>query len=1009
MVRGSNLESRKSNPESQINQNHTSMKLKVFLALSLCLFAYSTMLFSQASLGTIQNNTNAALPVSYNFQEYIYAEPDDQGTCLGTVNNSATIEGIYMAQTHRHAIGHPLFFTIGHRPALLQVAVTGIGAAPDVQVAGTMNGSSLGTLCLAGPANLAASIDLNAPNFEDYFSVTLPKNWVKDGLELVVTAGSQSSTLTGADLKIGPYTEMNLVMVNMDVLDYNGAPHQSPIFQDFLQEMASAIPASMVRFGIFPETLTFPEVVANNDTEQLVRLTSRSEMSANGINSDGYINSIAVIFLGNMHKSTGDYLSTVYFGNTLNLAPGGWGGGKNFVSPDYTDIFIHELGHALSLPHWGESAYNIPDPNPWDYLYPYGGETDDGGGRGEAWNFIQDAYEFVDPSCLVGNNTGSERSDCMQRNHACVEQRPSEVGPWDGYGDFSAIAIHRYLVGAAMQQGQVSDRGQMKDYQLNNQNGFPIASVANGERVYTRDPLQPQELTWEEQFDVPGEEQLEQEVYLLYGTAHETQAQANIVYKPIKFTGTLPPVIDPTDPSTFEALKDPEHAPFLHPTRDITLKITYEDGSILHALNPYESYDRAPYDGGFHIWRWDISNFSLVVPGDQPITKVELYKRPFCVRDPSDNTAGNINFSGHNITAANFMDGATWQAEYDFDVLPGGIGSNTIGNRVWNDLNRNGLQDDGESGIADVSLVIWRDSDGDGIPDWQGFGGVVKTDAEGYYSFSGLGPGNYNVFVWSVDNWEEGQPLHGMVSSEIHSDDPNNDNRVDNNGHGDPFTDIFAGIITLTADGEPLNDGDRESCWFDFDPSGNMTIDFAFHSDGVLAVQSIDFSAKAMSDSEVLLEWKSQGINIEEYTIQKSADPITWENMETVVATHRSSFQLIDAEPLVGDNYYRLAWTDEGTTTMSYSSVQWVNMDDYGRTIRVFPNPVGDELQIAFSSTTAATTPLRIYNTLGQTMRTDYIQHGQAEVIHHISVDDLEAGIYFVQVGRESAVRLVKL
>ncbi len=830
------------------------MKKITFLkAVFLCLLMgnASSSVF-QTSLGSIQENTNEALPASYNFKEYVFAEPDDQGSCLGTINNSAIIEEVFLAQTHRHPIGHPLFFTIGFRPAVLQLAVTGTGLAPDVQVEGLLNGNSLGVLCLAGPTNLNATIDLETPNFDDYFSVTLPKDWMQDGLELTLTAGNENRVVSSEELKIGPYTEMNLVMVNMDVMDYNGAPHQWPVFDDFLQELASAIPASVVRFGTFPETLVFPEVIANNDTEQLVRLSSRNEMEANGIFSDGSINSIATLFLGNLHRSTGDYLSTVYFGNTLNLSPGGWGGGKSFVGFDYTDIFIHELGHALSLPHWGEGSFGNPNPNEYEFLYPYGGEDNDGGGRGQAWNFIQDVYEFVDPVCQYDEfgNLGKERSDCMQRNNACLGQRLDGPAPWDGYGDFSALAIHRYLVGASVQTGQVNDGQEVKDFQFNMQQGFPIVSLENGERVYERDALQPQELTFEEEFDLPGEEQLNQEVYLIYGSAHETQTQANIVYKPIKFTGTLPPVIDPTDPVTFAELQGETYLPYLYGTRDITLKLTYEDGSVLHAINPFHSYQRAPYTWGFHIWRDDVCNFSLVVPGDKNLVKVEVYKRPFCVRYSDIDTEGNINYAPHNITAENFMEDAVFQAEYEFGA-PQVLGSNTIGNRVWHDLNQNGIEDANEEGIAGVSLVLWDDGDGDGIPDWMGFRGVVTTDEQGYYSFSGLGPGNYLVFVWSVDNWDAGQPLAGMTPIEIFVDDPNTDINLDNNGRpgnigswGLTDQDIVSGMITLTADGEPLDDGDREDCWFNFDPSGNMTIDFGFYFEGAtVSVDELEDSA----------------------------------------------------------------------------------------------------------------------------------------------------------------------
>jgi len=164
----------------------------------------------------------------------------------------------------------------------------------------------------------------------------------------------------------------------------------------------------------------------------------------------------------------------------------------------------------------------------------------------------------------------------------------------------------------------------------------------------------------------------------------------------------------------------------------------------------------------------------------------------------------------------------------------------SIGNRVWNDLDQDGINDPEEPGIPGVSLVMWSDSDGDGIPDWQGFGGVRVTDDEGYYRFEGLQPGNYVVFVWSVDNWDPGEPLHGFVSTNNFVDNADNDVDFDNNGFGPAFTDITSGIVTLTLDGEPLNDGDPEDCFYDYDPGGNNTVDFGFFDpNGPTAIQDI--------------------------------------------------------------------------------------------------------------------------------------------------------------------------
>ena len=378
------------------------------------------------------------------FQEYVYAEPDDGGECTGQVNSSAILKGIFFSQMHRLEINHPFFFIIGHRPTLFQVAIEGLGVAPDVKIEGLVDENTIGTLCLKGPANLVEDINLTIPSFEEYFSVTIPKSWITQELSLKISIGDQVQILSQADLKIGPYTELNLVEMKMDFMDYNLQDHRNPKFDNFLEEVASAIPVSVVRYGVFPVVVDFPEVIANNDINELVRVKSRFSKENQGVASDGSINSIASLALSSIQHATGDFLSTVYFGNTLNLDPGGWGGGNSFVSPDFTDVFIHELGHALNLPHWGEGSYNNSDANMYQYNYPYGGANNDGGGRGESWSFNQDLYEFIDPICQYDERgvAGQESSDAMQRNNHCLEKRSDGQGPWDGFGDFSAYAMH---------------------------------------------------------------------------------------------------------------------------------------------------------------------------------------------------------------------------------------------------------------------------------------------------------------------------------------------------------------------------------------------------------------------------------------------------------------------------------------------------------------------------------------------------------------------------------------
>ena len=74
----------------------------------------------------------------------------------------------------------------------------------------------------------------------------------------------------------------------------------------------------------------------------------------------------------------------------------------------------------------------------------------------------------------------------------------------------------------------------------------------------------------------------------------------------------------------------------------------------------------------------------------------------------------------------------------DFGYMPPCTG--LIGNFVWNDVNRNGVQDAGEPGIAGVSLELRRQSNNALLA-------VTTTDAVGFYQFAGLCAESYRVVV----------------------------------------------------------------------------------------------------------------------------------------------------------------------------------------------------------------------------------------------------------------------
>lgn len=150
------------------------------------------------------------------------------------------------------------------------------------------------------------------------------------------------------------------------------------------------------------------------------------------------------------------------------------------------------------------------------------------------------------------------------------------------------------------------------------------------------------------------------------------------------------------------------------------------------------------------------------------------------------------------------------------------IDSLTLGNRIFNDVNANGFLDAGDgasAGIANVTLTLFADTNNNGVYDegvdlhigFNNLGGgagydpgidtpaapgtgtalTAKTDANGFYSFAGLAPGDYIVRV-DAANFGAGQPLAGMTAL-LGAGDPDDNTDNDNNAQN------FAGYAATRA------------------------------------------------------------------------------------------------------------------------------------------------------------------------------------------------------------------
>ena len=109
----------------------------------------------------------------------------------------------------------------------------------------------------------------------------------------------------------------------------------------------------------------------------------------------------------------------------------------------------------------------------------------------------------------------------------------------------------------------------------------------------------------------------------------------------------------------------------------------------------------------------------------------------------SGSTSTTVAGSGSGTTTST-VSATTTSSIAPATVVPGGV---SVGNLVWIDLNKDGIQDVGEPGITGVKLVL-RDIAGRVVTDLDGKTvGPTYTDANGFYYFSNLPVGQYEVSI----------------------------------------------------------------------------------------------------------------------------------------------------------------------------------------------------------------------------------------------------------------------
>ncbi|MFN6945028.1 MAG: glycoside hydrolase family 9 protein [Cytophagaceae bacterium] len=170
----------------------------------------------------------------------------------------------------------------------------------------------------------------------------------------------------------------------------------------------------------------------------------------------------------------------------------------------------------------------------------------------------------------------------------------------------------------------------------------------------------------------------------------------------------------------------------------------------------------------------------------------------------------------------------------------------------------------------------------------------------------------------------------------------------------------------------------------------------------VTPVEFVSFTGRFISNTEVKLEWKTaMEINNDRFEVLRSVDGSNFDIVGTVSGVGNSSslvsYGYVDQVPVNDDRYYYKLRQIDGDGGFSYSTVVEVNRDLINF-IRIYPNPVADNVHFGINSSVEGPATIEIISVTGSVVRKENVQLKQGVNDFNVHTTGLSTGIYSVRV-----------
>lgn len=291
-----------------------------------------------------------------------------------------------------------------------------------------------------------------------------------------------------------------------------------------------------------------------------------------------------------------------------------------------------------------------------------------------------------------------------------------------------------------------------------------------------------------------------------------------------------------------------------------------------------------------------------------------------------------------------------------------------IGDYMWFDTNGDGLQNNGEIGVSNMTVRLYTSS---------GFNiATVVTNANGYYSFANVPPGNDYYVVF---------------------DKPT----------GYSFT--IQNVGGTGAQDNSKTDGTGRSNSISMGPGTNISfIDAGIVTSGATPVTLLSFTGTLQNDKTVLLNWQTTAeYNNDYFDVERSNDGIHFISIGRVKGHGTSSlphsYSMVDAHPLNGTNYYRLRQVDVDGHFI-YSNIVLIRISN-SPVVTAFYNNQSNSIHIMFNAM-QKNTQLKLFAANGQLVKSASAKNA---INYLFELPVLAGGVYMLQLATEKNTYIEKI